>query len=240
VAAPRGDFVLGDGDGPVLLISAGVGVTPVLAMLYRLAAERAEREIWWLQAAHDAEQQAFAAEARRLLAQLPHAREEIFLSATRRLTADHLASLDLPSDATAYVCGPEKFMADIGRALSDHGVDVHTEMFGGRARLNPGITGAAETPPHQPAGVTGRGQLITFSRSGLGVRWRDSEASLLELAEACDVPTRWSCRTGVCHNCVTPLLSGEVVYGPEPLERPAEGEVLICCSRPAGEVVLDL
>lgn len=240
VAAPRGDFVLGAGDRPVLLISAGVGVTPVLAMLYRLAADRAQREIWWLQAAHDAEQQAFAAEAHRLLASLPNTREEIFLSATRRLTAEHLASLGLPREATAYVCGPETFMADVGRTLTDHGIDVHEELFGGRARLNPGITGATDEPPHQPSGAAGTGPLVTFSRSGLDVRWRDSEASLLELAEACDVPTRWSCRTGVCHNCVTPLLSGEVAYDPEPLERPAEGEVLICCSRPVDEVVLDL
>jgi ferredoxin len=129
------------------------------------------------------------------------------------------------------------------QALARVGIEpanVHTELFGGRARLNPGVTGAMHTTPHQPSGVAGTGPLVTFSRSGLAVRWRDREASLLELAEACDVPTRWSCRTGVCHNCVTPLLSGQVDYAPEPLEPPAEGEVLICCSRPAGEVVLDL
>ena len=242
-AAPRGDFVLGPGDGPVLLVSAGVGVTPVLAMLYQLAGAGTEREIWWLQAAHDAEQQAFAAEAHRLLAGLPHTREEVFLSTTRRLTADRLAELGLPAGATAYVCGPEQFMTDVGQALAGLGVDpadVHTEMFGGRSRMNPGITGAKDVPPHQPAGAAGAGALVTFSRSGLAVRWRDSEASLLELAEACDVPTRWSCRTGVCHNCVTPVLSGDVVYGPEPLEQPAGGEVLICCSRPTGDLVLDL
>jgi ferredoxin-NADP reductase/MOSC domain-containing protein YiiM len=242
-AAPRGDFVLAKAEGPVLLVSAGVGVTPVLAMLYRLAADHTEREVWWLQAAHDAQQQAFAAEAHRLLQTLPHAHEEIFLSGTRRLTAEHLDELGLPRGATAYVCGPEKFMSDVGDALADLGIAparVHTELFGGRARLNPGVTGATSTPPHQPAGAKGTGSLVTFSRSGVTVRWRDSEASLLELAEACDVPTRWSCRTGVCHNCVTPLLSGQVAYAPEPLEMPAEGEVLICCSHPAGEVVLDL
>lgn len=243
VAAPRGDFVLRDGAGPVLLVSAGVGVTPVLAMLYRLAADRTDREVWWLQAAHDAQQQAFAAEAHRLLTTLPHAHEEIFLSGTRRLTAEHLIDLGLPRDATAYVCGPEKFMSDVGDALARLGIDrtrVHTELFGGRERLNPGVTGATVVSPHPPDGAAGTGPLVTFSRSGLSVRWRDSEASLLELAEACDVPTRWSCRTGVCHNCVTPVLSGQVAYAPEPLEMPAEGEVLICCSHPAGEVVLDL
>ncbi|MEV4347202.1 MOSC and FAD-binding oxidoreductase domain-containing protein [Actinoplanes sp. NPDC049596] len=240
VAAPRGDFVLAPGAGPLLLVSAGIGVTPVLAMLHRLAADRSPREIWWLHAAHDADEQAFAAEAHDLLSSLPNAHEQIFLSDSRRLTADCLTGLGLPRDATAYVCGPEAFMADIGRALTDHGADVHTELFGGRERLNPGVAGAAGALPHQPGGEPGRGPLVTFARSGLAVRWRDNETSLLELAEASDVPTRWSCRTGVCHNCVTPLLSGEVEYRPEPLESPAGGEVLICCSRPAGDVVLDL
>ncbi|WP_410813410.1 MOSC domain-containing protein [Micromonospora sp. 067-2] len=240
VAAPRGDFVLDGGDGPVLLISAGVGVTPLLAMLHRLASDRTHRQIWWLHAAHDIEQQPFAAESRRLLKLLPNARAEIFLSDTRRMTAERLADLGLPRDATAYVCGPERFMAEIGQALADQGIVVRTESFRGRSRLHPGTAGADDPAPHQPAGVAGTGALVTFVRSGLTVRWRDSDASLLELAEACDVPTRWSCRTGVCHNCTTPLLSGSVANEPEPLESPAGGEVLICCSRPAGDVVLDL
>jgi ferredoxin len=63
---------------------------------------------------------------------------------------------------------------------------------------------------------------------------------VLELADACDVPTRWSCRTGVCHTCTTPLLSGAVTYSPAPLEDPPDGEVLICCARPDGDIVLDM
>ena len=59
-----------------------------------------------------------------------------------------------------------------------------------------------------------------------------AHGSVLELAEACDVPTRWSCRTGVCHTCVTPLLSGDITYTPDPLEPPPDGQVLICCARP--------
>lgn len=65
-------------------------------------------------------------------------------------------------------------------------------------------------------------------------------ASLLELVEACDVPVRWSCRTGVCHTCMTGLIDGSIIYNPEPLERPAGGNVLMCCSRPNAGVTLDL
>ncbi|WP_425569528.1 2Fe-2S iron-sulfur cluster-binding protein [Nonomuraea salmonea] len=86
--------------------------------------------------------------------------------------------------------------------------------------------------PHQPPGEPGTGPLITFARSGLTVAWSPRHRSLLDLADACDVPTRWSCRTGVCHTCRTPLLSGDVEYAPDPLEPPPAGQALICCSRP--------
>jgi ferredoxin len=102
------------------------------------------------------------------------------------------------------------------------------------------VINADRKPPHQPGGPPGDGPAVTFARSGLTVRWQPARSSLLVLAEACDVPTRWSCRTGVCHNCVTPRLSGEISYDPQPLERPGRAEVLVCCSRPDGDVVLDL
>jgi len=85
------------------------------------------------------------------------------------------------------------------------------------------------------------GALVTFARSGIAAHWKASAyRSILELAEACDVPVRWSCRTGVCHNCESGLVSGAVVYGPEPLDKPADGNLLICCSQPIRDVVIDL
>jgi ferredoxin len=94
--------------------------------------------------------------------------------------------------------------------------------------------------PHQPPGAPGTGPLVTFARSGLATRASERFGSLLEMAEACDVPTQWSCRTGVCHTCVTPLLSGTIDYVTPPLEEPGPGEVLVCCSLPHDDVVLDL
>jgi ferredoxin len=83
--------------------------------------------------------------------------------------------------------------------------------------------------------------LVSFARSGIAAHWKASAyQSILELAEACDVPVRWSCRTGVCHTCESGLVSGTVVYGPEPLDEPAEGNVLVCCSQPTSDVVIDL
>src|SRR5450432_2773618 len=81
---------------------------------------------------------------------------------------------------------------------------------------------------------------ISFTRSGLTVPWDPRFISLLELAEACDVPVRWSCRTGVCHSCECALIGGAVAYQPAPLELPAEGNALICCSQPSSDIEIDL
>jgi ferredoxin-NADP reductase len=227
--------VLEPGAGPVVLVSAGIGVTPVLAMLHRLAADRSERAVWWL---HSTRDQALAAEAHELLAALPNAHEHVYDTTTGGRIS---APADLPADATAYVCGPEGFMAAITTLLTRAGItDVRTETFGARGAINPGLVGRALPSPHQPPGTPGTGPRVTFARSGLDVRWPDERKSLLELAEACDVPTRWSCRTGVCHTCLTPVLSGEVEYPTPPLEPPKPGETLICGARPVTDVVLDL
>jgi ferredoxin-NADP reductase/MOSC domain-containing protein YiiM len=256
IAAPRGTFILRDHRGPVLLISAGIGVTPVLAMLEALTQERSDREIWWLQGARDRHEQPFAAEARALVAQLPNARAMTFLSrpgpADRpgrdfdragRLTADVLGELQPPADAEAYLCGPTAFMDEISAGLAALGVAaarIHTEVFGPTPSSTPGIAATPARPPHPPAGEPGTGPTIAFARSDLTVPWRSDYGTLLELAEACDVPVRWSCRTGVCQTCETTLIAGSVDYSPDPVEAPMAGSVYLCCSRPQDDLVLDL
>jgi ferredoxin-NADP reductase len=239
-AAPRGDFVLTDASGPVVLLSAGIGITPVLAMLYQLASQ--QRPVWWIHIARSAQEQAFAAEAEELLGRLTNAHTQVFHTAGgHRPTAEQFRAVGIPADATAYICGPAAFMDGMRTLLTDLGIErIHTELFGALPPINPGLTDQHAVLPHQPDGEPGTGPLITFARSGLSVRWSDRRSSLLELADACDVQTRWSCRTGVCHTCVTPLISGEVTYRPQPLEPPEAGQILPCCARPAGDLVLDL
>jgi ferredoxin-NADP reductase/MOSC domain-containing protein YiiM len=256
IAAPRGTFILDQTDAPVLLVSAGIGVTPVLAMLQSLAGERSEREIWWLHGARDSREQSFAAEARALLSSLPKAKVHVYYSqpgpgdvqgrdfdSVGRITALSLAELKPPSDAEAYVCGPDAFMDDISAGLAALGLDasqIHTEVFGPAAGLTPGIASTPARAPHPPPGQPGDGPKIAFARSDLTVSWSSEYQSLLELAESCDVPVRWSCRTGVCQTCQTTLVAGDVGYNPDPVEPPARGSVLICCSQPHGDIVLDL
>jgi len=255
VAAPRGDFLLDGGTGPVVLVSAGIGVTPVLSMLCQLAARHSEREVIWLHGARGPREHAFAAEAKTQLAVLPHASEHVCYSAATpaerhrahaaegHLTRHALTRMAIPSGASAYICGPTSFMADMRDALTAIGLRpgaIHTELFGTLAAINPGLAGQATVPPHQPPGPPGTGPAVTFARSGITAAFGGRARTVLELAEACDVPTRWSCRTGVCHTCVTPLLSGDITYSPDPLEPPADGQLLICCAQPSTNLVLDM
>ncbi|OZI66367.1 MOSC and FAD-binding oxidoreductase domain-containing protein [Bordetella genomosp. 11] len=257
VSAPRGTFALQPGDGPVVLLSAGIGATPVLAMLHALAAAHTKRRVLWLYAARDGRHHPFAAEARGLVRSLPHASSHVRYSrpgpedrvgqdfdATGRLSAAALREVGIPPGADIYLCGPPAFMNDMKEALASLQVPparIHAETFNGGDTLTPGIAPAAARMPHPPENASADGPLISFARSGIATRWDPSAyQSILELAEACDVPVRWSCRAGVCHNCESGLVSGDVAYQPAPLDAPAAGNVLICCARPRGDVVIDL
>lgn len=255
-SAPRGSFTLATEKRSLVLASAGIGITPVLAILHALAAERSPRQVWWLHGARNAAHHPFAAESRALLRRLPNARSRIWYS--RPASGDrpgtdfdargHLAvaafdELAIPREADFYLCGPPAFMRALRADLGAWGAAperIRTEVFGSGESGTPGMVGAHQRPVHAPADGPQTGLLVSFARSNLSTRWDPKYPSLLELAEACDVPVRWSCRTGVCHRCESGLVAGAVAYGPEPLEPPAQGNVLICCSRPAGDVVIDL
>ncbi|MEM6108159.1 MOSC domain-containing protein [Mycobacterium sp. 050272] len=244
-AAPRGDFYLIDDDRPVVLMSAGIGITPVLAMLHALAAAHSARDIWWLHTSRNRETQAFATEVTSLIESLPHARQQVFYTETRgRLDQPAIAALGLPGDAAAYLCGPAQFMADMREALAAAGLDtthIHSELFGALPPINPGVVGgAARTPPHPPAGPPGTGPSITFARSGLTANWSAGYGTILDFAEACDVPTRFSCRSGVCHMCETGVVTGTTKYVLAPLEPPPPATVLVCSAAPDSDLVLDL
>jgi ferredoxin-NADP reductase/MOSC domain-containing protein YiiM/ferredoxin len=257
ISSPRGSFILQDGEQPVVLLSAGIGATPVLAMLHALAAARTARQVSWLHAARDREHHPFAAEVRCLMLALPHGRSYVCYSkpatsdklgedfdAAGHLSRSVLEEAGLPPEADVYICGPAAFMANMKTALAGYGVPperIHTEIFSGGESKSPGVIGAVKQNPHPPAGETNAGSLVSFARSGIAAHWNASAyQSILELAEACDVPVRWACRSGVCHSCESGLVSGAVAYGPEPLDKPLEGNILVCCSQPIRDVVIDL
>jgi ferredoxin-NADP reductase/ferredoxin len=258
VSAPRGSFTLTDGATPVVLISAGVGITPMLAMLHAAAAMDAvaPRQVWWLHSARDQAHHSFAREADDLLVALRASHRCVIYSRPApedrlgqnfdrpgHLSPQLLQDIGVPRDADFYLCGPPRFLEDFQKGLVAWDIPrsrIHVEVFGPASALTPGISGVATALPHRPDGPAGGGPMVTFSRSGLAVPWDSRFGSLLELAEACAVPVRWSCRSGVCHNCESGLIEGELAYAPEPLDAPAEGNALICCATPTTAVELDL
>ena len=256
VSAPKGSFVLQPGDRPVVLISAGIGVTPVLAMLRALAAGPSARQVWWIHGARNGNEHPFAGEARQLIRSLPHCRSYVQYSQPRRedepgvhfdatghLNVALLERLGVARDSDFYLCGPSSFLQEFTAGLATWGVArqrVFTEIFGPAKSITPGLVGTSTHFPHPPVGLSGTGPRVSFARSGLAVSWDPAMKSLLELAEACDVPVQWSCRTGVCHTCEIALIGGAVRYDPQPLEPPAQGNVLTCCSCPHENVILDL
>jgi MOSC domain-containing protein YiiM/ferredoxin-NADP reductase/ferredoxin len=261
VSSPRGSFILQSGERPLVLLSAGIGVTPVLAMLYALGEARSTRQVLWLHAARDREHHPFAAEARRLMSTLTRGRSYVCYSrpgagdmtgedfdAAGHLSRAIFEEIGVPREADVYLCGPKGFMAEMKEALATFGISrerIHAEIFNGSESMTPGVVGAVMRAPHLPRDEATTGALvsplISFARSGIAAHWKASAyQSILELAEACDVPVRWSCRTGVCHNCESGLVSGEVAYGLAPLDKAAEGNLLVCCSQPIGDVVIDL
>jgi len=256
VSAARGGFTLRAGEAPVVLLSAGIGATPVLAMLHALAAEASPREVWWLHGARNGREHPFAEETRALLKALVHGHSHIWYSspapedkldlefdALGRLNMGGLQELGIPRNGDFYICGPPAFMHDVTLGLAGWGITanrIHTEIFGPGPSVTPGVAEARRRQPHMPAGPPGMGALVSFARSGLNVRWDPAFQSLLELAEACDIPVRWACRTGVCHTCETGLVAGRVSYRPDPLDAPAVGNVLTCCCQPEGDIAIDL
>lgn len=258
VSAARGDFVLRSNPAPVVLLSAGIGVTPLLSMLYELAAphSRPSRSVWWIHGARRAKECAFGKEVRQLLSSFTNSHYFIALSnpepadrigsdfdAKGHIDLELLRELSLPAEADFYLCGPAAFLRDIHLALTELGVPqerIHQELFG-TASTEKNIGPKANLIGIDPASrFADAGPRVSFSHTGLTVRWDRRYKSILELAEACDVPVKWSCRTGVCHVCECGLLDGQLGYAPEPLEKPATGNALICCSIPKSSITLDL
>jgi ferredoxin-NADP reductase len=258
VSAPKGSFTLAADNKPVVLLSGGIGATPLLAMLHSLAdsIENSTREVWWCFGARNGREHPFSAETRALLNRMPRSHAIVAYSkpedadrqgqnydVTGHLNILLLQQLHVPKEADFYLCGPAAFLSGLTADLKSWGVPdscIHSEVFGAGSSITPGIASTTFVSPHPPAGGPGTGPKVAFTRSSLTVPWDSRYGSLLEFAEACDVPVKWACRMGVCHTCESGLIDGSINYAPEPLDRPTEGNVLICCSTPLTAVELDL
>ncbi|MBO9202835.1 MULTISPECIES: MOSC and FAD-binding oxidoreductase domain-containing protein [Niastella] len=251
VSAPMGDFILSDKKGPVVLLSAGVGITPLLSMLQAIERDSPMREVWWVHSARNGASYPFLKEVEEIAAHLrnfhgirifsqPVSEEKpgIQYDFQGHLDLTILTNQQFPPGCNYYICGPMGYMSVITTALRSLGNadwQIKTELFG-----NMDIATTAGITPHLPPDNTGTGPLVNFTKSNISFNWNTRFNNILEAAETCDIQVHWSCRVGVCHRCESSLLDGKIEYDPSPLDPPAMGRVLICCSRPVTDIELDL
>lgn len=261
---PRGKFILdGSGTRPVVMLSAGVGLTPMISMLEQLVNNSGgcgcERQVWFIHGTTNARTHAFDRQVRQFAAEYPCLKVHIRYSdaseediegknydSTGHVDIELVKSLLSFDDYEFYMCGPPPFMESLYEGLNDLNVPderIHYEFFGPGATLlreHPGenvglATDLADRPPVQ----------VRFEKSGSIATWDPSKGTLLDLAESEGLRPAYSCRSGICQTCSTKIVAGEVDYLESPMATPEAGEALLCCSYPktsaaTDEVVLDI
>ena len=254
VKAPRGDFRLDPRDAnPVVLLSAGVGLTPMISMLNAIVETGNKRPVWFIHGARSRREHAFADHVRDIAARDDSVRlhicysrpgdqdvlDQVFLS-SGHLSMNLLRKLLPHSDFDFYLCGPPGFMKSLHDGLTSWGVSelrIHYEFFGPATLLN---KKAATANRARATTDRTRNVEVRFARSGVTAIWDDSSESILDLAEAHGLRPDFSCRMGICHTCMCALICGEVEYACEPIDLPDPGSLLICCAKPRTHVVIDV
>ena len=248
--APAGAFTIDAGERrPAVLLAAGIGITPLLAMLRHVVYEglrtRRIRPTWLIYSAHNKSERAFDTELQALAAASGGVVKLVRLLSD---TSDSVAGEDyeqqgrvdmtllsrvLPfNDYDFYLCGPAGFMQSVYDGLRGLNVAdgrIHAEAFGS-ASLQRSEDDAKRAPARA---VAEEPQPVYFMRSGKEARWEPGSGTLLELAEARGLAPEFSCRHGNCGSCRTKILSGSVAYTKEPTADAADDEALICCAVPA-------
>ncbi len=263
VRAPAGAFYLRDGASPVVLLSGGVGLTPMISMLNHLVADGDRRPVWFIHGVRNGAEHAFGSHVRKLArkhAQLgvhiayleprPEDKPGRDYQSSGLITMDLLQRLLPGPGCDFYLCGPPPFMKVFFNALLDWGADerrIYYEFFGPATVLKEDKATAKKATSPAAAPLVARtdaaaapGMTVTFRRSGVTVPWDPKAGTILELAEANGLTPAFSCRSGVCHTCMCQLVDGEVEYVDDGVFRPDDpDQVLICSSRPKTDVIVD-
>jgi ferredoxin-NADP reductase/MOSC domain-containing protein YiiM len=254
VRPPRGELCLDPGqETPVVLISAGIGLTPMISMLNAIVAAGSKRPVWFIHGARNAREQVMGEHLRRLAAEHDNVHLHVRYSRPEpgdvarqshdgvgHVTVDVLKELLPPAASDFYLCGPTPFMRALYNDLLGWGVTedhIHYEFFGPASVLK---AGAEKAPTKVVDAIPSAAFEVVFERSGVTAAWDPGVGSLLELAEAHGLRPDYNCRSGICQTCLCTRIAGEVTYRIEPLERPDPGSVLICCSVPASDLILEI
>lgn len=256
--APAGTFCLDQrSKRPIVMIAGGIGMTPLLAMLDWLAGVRSGRDIWLFYGTRNSQEHAFRDHLRAIKRSLPNFKQLTFYSqptsacrkgsdydAEGHFEVDKIRHLLKARDYEFYICGPEAMMQKVTHDLLGWGVPrdaIATEGFGGTPAM-PTASPAAHEPQEAPAPASAPARRLSVElfRSRKTVGWTGRQGTLLELAEACGVNARHSCRAGRCGTCKVALRAGDVEYISQPAVPIEEGACLPCIARPVSDVVVDL
>jgi uncharacterized protein len=244
---PSGKFVLEvHKPGPVVLISNGVGITPMISMAKACSGLNPNRPIWFLHGARDGRYHAFRDEVLSLTQQNPNLQIHFAYSRPRPEDDGQFHSTGYvdtaliqtlaSQDAEFFLCGSPPFLQSIREGLQAWGVPEDRVFFESfmKARSVPSTSTL-------PAPASSESAEIVFTKSGKTLTWQSEHDSILEFAEAHELNPDYSCRAGICGTCMCKILEGEVEYQEEPTAAIAEGSVLICISKPkTARVVLEL
>jgi hypothetical protein len=248
--APRGTFLLDTAsERPVALISAGIGITPMMAMANHLINEgrrtRAFRRLFFIHGTTNGRTLAFGRHLRARARVHPDAMT-VHIRFSRPDAADRLGDshdsvgrvdMDLLKtvlpfdDYDFYLCGPAGFMQALYDGLTGLGVRdarIRYESFGPATVLKR----EAAAAPDPPGAIADGPVAVRFARSAVDAQWSPSRGTLLELAEAAGLSPAFGCRSGVCGTCATRITCGTVDYVDTPVAPRGEGEVLICRATP--------
>jgi len=247
--SPRGKFTLDEtSNRPIVLLSAGVGITPMISMLEQLAADcascREPRPVWFVHGARNGSEHAFSEKVRSYEQQMPCLtvhfsysqpeegdRQGSHYESKGRIDVGLLKQILPFDDYDFYICGPGPFMTGLYDGLKHLNVPderIQYEFFGPGAALHSSKSARkmedkyGELSPLQ----------VRFERSGIETTWDPSKGSLLDLAESEGLQPDYSCRSGICQTCATRVIDGEVAYDEPPMVDPEAGMALICCSHP--------
>lgn len=254
---PRGAFLLDEkSNRPVVLLSAGVGLTPMVSMFHALA-RRSARKTLFLHACENGNVHALRDEVNSLIGhrkdlsahycyRVPNAddRTKHNYQSEGYINSDLIQRLLCLDDYDFYLCGPTPFMQAMYQLICGLGVDknrISYEFFGPSMMLDQDVDPKPVPPIKVDTSNPSIGAIyVEFRKSGVVSKWSPSAQSLLSFAEEQGLNPEFSCRAGICGSCVSSIISGNVSYFEEPLTEPADGELLLCCSRPLTSIVLDL
>ncbi len=248
ISKPTGKFHINiAADNPIVLISGGVGITPMLSMAEYAAAHQPNRKVYFLHSSIDKQVQPMSKRLREIQAKHPGFELTIFHTTPQEdelkgvdfdekgfITRQYLEAMNIEKGADYYLCGPVGFMEAMYNALIEMKIpetNIAYEFFGDGK-----LSGAApKFTDSKSAGLS-----VTFSKSGVSANWPEGISSLLELAEVNGLSPAFSCRMGTCSTCETRMISGEITYDPEPFMEPQTENIFICCAKPVSDVIIDL